>query len=559
MDEVRISPFGGIAGRVLRDSMSVGALVTGGAIGVILLAEWYVLGYAGSMAAAHIVAQLVIAVALARFALNGMAGEYRGTVFSGAGGSWGTVLAVAGRYMVLNLMWAAPLVLIAWGAAVSAMAGPAAAGAAGMPGAGDAGALDPAGGAGAPGFAPSPGGLPVMLPVLGLLTSRPFLFSSGLVLLCLTLLPPALLIVAVRSDRFVDIVSPAHWRATFSGRMDDLYALYSLYGGGLGTMFTLAVTAVLVGFTMASEIGWALAVVMLTFMGGLMVTLLGRLCGFFAFGDQDGVAGWAPVPASGATRGDLAQETPDGVAVPPAAQAQSAGLAHVIVHPAALRAGVTAEGAEGAEGADGATPASPGIDPPAAETPVLPPLPDAAGLAAAARTKFATDRDGAIRDLEALRPGHAPSPPVLHALCLCLQEAGRVPEAVAVAREAVPLALARGEVAIAADTFVAVWKHARELGLDRAQIDIVGSALAKAGDLGHAVSAYGLALTMDPTDRKAIKGLLQIADRRLHEERRPADAARIYTFLLQYASGGPFAEDMKRGRAEAEARIARAS
>jgi len=51
----------------------------------------------------------------------------------------------------------------------------------------------------------------------------------------------------------------------------------------------------------------------------------------------------------------------------------------------------------------------------------------------------------------------------------------------------------------------------------------------------------------------------RFADQRLHKEGRPRDAARIYTFLLQYAPGSPFADDMKRGLAEAEARIARAS
>jgi hypothetical protein len=55
-----------------------------------------------------------------------------------------------------------------------------------------------------------------------------------------------------------------------------------------------------------------------------------------------------------------------------------------------------------------------------------------------------------------------------------------------------------------------------------------------------------------------VKGLMKIADQRLYREGRPKDAARIYTFLLQYAVDSPLAEDFKRELAVAEARLKRA-
>ncbi|HKQ98513.1 MAG TPA: hypothetical protein VJV75_11605, partial [Candidatus Polarisedimenticolia bacterium] len=152
---------------------------------------------------------------------------------------------------------------------------------------------------------------------------------------------------------------------------------------------------------------------------------------------------------------------------------------------------------------------------------------------------------------------HAPNGHVLHALALCLNEAGRADEALETAKAGIPLCLQRGQVVLAADIFAAHWKQASKLGLTPEQIDAVAGALLKKGDLTKAVAAYGLALTMDPTDRKAVKGLMQAADQRLHKDGRPKDAARIYTFLLQYAANSPFADDMKNGLAEAEARIAR--
>jgi len=511
MDDTRVSAFGGIMGRVLRDSMSIGTAITGVILGLILLAFGFILGLVGASSLGMLFGQIVVAVALARFALNGMSGEWRGTILSTAGGSWPMALVVAGRYIVLNLLWVAPLLLLGMGAVVSATAP--------VPvyGSGDpSGSLSP-GMSGMPGGA---GGLAMTLPLLALFTSKTFLTSAGLSVLGMALLPPIFLIIAVRSAGFGDIFSPALWRATFSGRMGDLYALYSVHGGALGMLLILALPAALLTFAAGKAIGILFLFVALVFGGGLTVTLLGRLCGFFAFGEEDQGPAFATRPAGDRHRasGRASRPRPPEVFGSP--------------EPAA----------ELAPDASGKTP-----------------LVDASQRAAQARQRFETDPEGAVGELNELHAQHAPSPQIMHALALCLHKAGRIPEAVSIARQAMPLCIGGGHVVLAAEIYAALWKQARELSLTGAQINAVAAALAKTGDHARAITAYGMALHMDHGDRKAIKGLLQLADHKMHGEKRPQDAARIYTFLLQYASGTPFADDIRRGLVEAESRLARAS
>jgi hypothetical protein len=390
------------------------------------------------------------------------------------------------------------------------------------------------------GFAGAPaapaGGMAMALPILAIRASKAVIASMIFILFGLTLLPPIFLIVAVRAERFGQIFSADLWRAAFAGRFADLYVIYAIHGGGVGMMIILAIPVVLLGFSAASEFGILFAFLMFGYMCSLAITLLGRLCGFFAFGEEHTTPAYGRAPAGGG------HEAPR----------VAAGFTPRVVHGgAAGMGGAIMEGA------------------PAVGTPIAaeemaddsgrPPLPDAVERAAAARARFATDRDGALGDLTQMHAEHAPSAPVMHALALCLHEAGRAAEALDLARQAMPVCIARGQVPLAAELFATFWKQAKELGLDHEQIDAVASSFMRSGDLGRAVSAYGLALTMDPADRKAIKGLMQAADQRLHSEGRPKDAAKIYTFLLMHAPNSPFADDMRRGLAETEARLARAS
>jgi hypothetical protein len=511
MDENRTSPFGGTMGRVLRDANSFSTLLTGVMIGLAVLTTSIVLGFVHASGLAALVGQVVIAVALARFALNGLVGESRGTLFSTAGGSWPMAVAVAGRYLALNLLWAIPLIAT------------------------DKWILDSASdtvtsGAGidtAPAVAL---GGPFMPAMLLAMMSKTFLLTTSLFLFCTAVLPPVILIVAVRSERFAEIVSPALWRACFAGRLGDLYLIYAVHGGAMCTLLIVAIPALVLGFAASPAIGWLFLAVGMTFGGGLMVTLLGRLCGFFAFGEEQESS---PVRRS------------------PLPERHAAAMQHAAIRQAETQHAVPSD------------PVSAGAPPGEAEPGALdpsgkPPLIDPAGRVAAARQRFEQDRDGALGELRDMEQQHAPSPQVRHAMTICLHQTGRAGEALVAARAAIPLCLERGNVALAAEIFALLWRQAKQLGLNRDQIDAVATTLAKSGDSAHAITAFGMALSMDHGDRRAIKGLLQLADRRQHDGH-PKDAVRIYTFLLQYAADTPFAEDMRRGLADAEMRLRRAS
>ncbi|HET8948574.1 MAG TPA: hypothetical protein VFQ07_16455 [Candidatus Polarisedimenticolia bacterium] len=533
MDEMtRVGAFGGVVGRLVRDATSPGTAFTGFVLGVILLASGFVCRMVQADAIGQLFGQIVMAAALARFAMNGYSGEYRGTILSTAGGTWPQTLMVAGRYLTLQLLWVVPTFLLGWSAVASVL----------QP-ATNSVAISPFGGSTMP-AAPTHGAA-TLLPILGLFTSGPFLWSIGLLFFGMLLLPPVFLIVSVRSEKFGDIFSPALWGATFGGRLGDLYTLYAVQAGGVMMGMMVMAPLVLLGFSGGSELGILAIVVAMGFLAGLTVTLMGRLCGFFAFGEE------SPAPASHAG--------PHGP--------QAAGPRAIAAFPGGAAAGGAgfASGASGAMAsqASAAMPevyadAAPGEGGDAEEESPLPPLLDAADRAAAARRRFETDRDGAIAEMETLRAQNAPSPQILHALALMLQAAGRVEEGSGTAREAIGLCLKRGHTSLAAEVFAAYWKQSKALGVTGDQIDLLAASLFKSGDLAQATTAFGVALNLDHGDRKAIKGLLQIADQRLHREAKPKDAARIYTFLLQYAGTSPFAEDMKRGLAEAEARLKRA-
>ena len=533
MREDRVTAFGGIVGRVLVDATSPGTAITAFILGAVVLAVSFIFTFIGNPGLAQLLVQIVISIALARFALNGMSGEFRGTILSTAGGSWPLTVLVALRYLAISLVALVPPVVMLTIAFASATSAPTAH--VDLNGGGDGGAA--AFGAPSAGAPLSPFVLP---PFLMALTSKAVIASIVFLLLGLTVMPPIALIIAVRAETFGAIFSKDLWVTTFRGRLGDLYVVYSIHAGGLGMIIVGAIPIVLFGFSAQMEFGVLFLGAAVAYMGALAVTLLGRLCGFFAFGDDSAAPGQQFTPTPGGGRFDA----PPVVGFPPRVVPGGASPAHA--------AAVQAD----ASGPDGSGEATPEEMPDAQGRP---PLLDGEERAAAARARFATDPDAALADLIALRDQHAANVHVLHALALSFHEAGRGAESLETARAGIPLCLSRGQVALAADLFVAHWKQARALGLDHEQIDAVAGALFRRNDLVRAVAAYGLALTLDPADRKAVKGLLQAADQRLHKEGRPKDAARIYTFLLQYAPDSVFADDMRRGLAEAEARLARAS
>src|SRR6185436_11069125 len=272
MDEsARIGMFGGVVGRLVRDATAPGTAFTGFVLGVILLASGFVCRMVQADAIGQLFGQIIMAAALARFAMNGYSGEYRGTILSTAGGTWPQALMVAGRYLTLQLLWVVPVFLLGWSALASVLRPET-----------NTVAISPFGGGTMP--PPPTNGAATLLPILGVLTSAPFLWSTGLMFFGMLLLPPVFLIVAVRSEKYSDIFSAPLWRATFAGRLGDLYTLYAVQAGGVAMGMVVMSPLVILGFASGSELGILALVVAMGFLAGLTVTLMGRLCGFFAFG-----------------------------------------------------------------------------------------------------------------------------------------------------------------------------------------------------------------------------------------------------------------------------------
>jgi hypothetical protein len=502
MEHGQVSEFGGIAGRVAREAMSPGTLVTGLGLALLLGTISFIFLRLEMSALATFLSHVVGALALARFALNGLAGEFRGTIFSTAGGSWVRAARVAARYLVLNSAWIVPALLLKGSAGQDAMALVAGAG------------------------------------------SGKVLVLAALLVFGIALSPPVCLIVSARAEKMGDILSPAFWGGCFRGRLSDLYVVYVVYIGGLATLLVISLPALALAFGGGVNLGLSVLAAELAFGMGLAITLLGRLCGFYAFGGESaeapaGAAFSAPPPSSApraaaGTAGTVpaaAGRTPTGVQASPGAH----------VHPAAHGPSLAA-----------AEPAPAGAS-------VKPPLLEATQRVEEARRRFKEDPRGAIGVLQELRASYAPSPQVLHALVLAHHAAGQEEQAVEAAREAFPLCLRRGNLVLAAEMFRALLRHVPVLGIGRDDILVVGATFIKMGDLRGAANAYVLLFRMDPGERRAVKGLLQIADLHLRPQGAAAEAVKIYRFLLEKCPASPFADDMRRGLAEAERRLVRAS
>ena len=188
----------------------------------------------------------MVALALARFAVNGLYGEWRGTVFSSAGGPWSRVGLVALRYLALSCVWLLPMVIIG-------------------------------GGEGA-----APGGMSPMM--MGTMLSG-MLGLGAIFVLAATLTPPLFLIVSVSAGSFPEIFSPQTWKRLFGGRLGDLFTVYTVYTGALVMVLLLGMPAAMLAFAANTKLGVLVSALGLALVLGVAVNLLGRLCGFFACGD----------------------------------------------------------------------------------------------------------------------------------------------------------------------------------------------------------------------------------------------------------------------------------
>ena len=233
------SDFSGIAGRIVEDALTPGAIGGGAALGLPIVAASGALLAAGAPRLVLPLALVAASAALARLALNGLTGERSGSLSSDAGGPWTLAGAVALRHLALTFVWYAPLSLVG---AISAntTASP---------------MLKVFGGAG----------------IVGALT-----------LLALAFTAPVFLIVACSVENVADAFSTEVWRSRFRGRRTELITLYAAVVGSCGLMALLLLPLLALARAIGPRAAVAAAALAACVVFGVWVRLLGRLCGCFA-------------------------------------------------------------------------------------------------------------------------------------------------------------------------------------------------------------------------------------------------------------------------------------
>ena len=265
---------------------------------------------------------------VSRFAQLGAAGDSDGGLFSTSAGPWSGTVAVAARLLLLQLAWAVPV--FAWAALGSA----------------DAVARGAA-----------IGSVPLAVPRVPVLLS--LWVALGVVLAF------AFVALASAAPGPADVFSPGLWATLFSGRTGELLlAMAGTFGPPLA-VFAVALPVTVAILPSSPKLAATIAVPLLVYALGMVLSLQGRLCGAFA----------AAV---------LAEEEP-GTSAVEAAPAPAVAVPAAVVT-AAAAATATAPAAAAKAPVPGAVP-----------VPTAPPAPDAAALRAAWEARVAAgDADGAL-------------------------------------------------------------------------------------------------------------------------------------------------------------------
>jgi hypothetical protein len=379
----------------------------------------------------------------------------------------------------------------------------------------------------------------------------------------MTLTPPLFLIASVSASNFGESFSPEHWKGVFSGRLGDLFAIYVVYTGALGMVILLAITPVSLAFSLNTNLGFVIAGLCFCLLFGISVNLLGRLSGFFACGDLDlsdpsrtDYVGNAPMsPAQGP---HPLEATPPAPAPVSSAPAPVSVVATAVAHPAPQASNAPPYASTTAAVA----PPPPRVESkhvPTKAAPTTkrrPPLLDGQQRVEAAMKRFALDPDGALSALQDLNESFAPHPHVLQTYATCLYQVNHTDMAIEIAREALALCFQRGYTKLAAVILTTMHRDLDRLGFDREQLLMVAGSLEHTDDLAGAARAYSTVIGEDCSSVRAIKGLLQVADRILNERQHPAAALKVYRYLMEHCSDSPLRDYMTQGVAAAERSLA---
>ena len=155
-------------------------------------------------------------------------------------------------------------------------------------------------------------------------------------------------------------------------------------------------------------------------------------------------------------------------------------------------------------------------------------------------------------------PARTPGDPrLLHDRWRTLFAAGETEAALAAARETIAAGLETGNRRIAAEVYRFHLDRLPDLGLDRPALDLLADQLLRDGDVAAAAWTFSQALDSQPTDPKAFKGLLRVAEHYMEKAKEPFEAVRVFRYLLERAPASPFADHARDLLAAAERRAAR--
>ena len=389
--------------------------------------------------------------------------------------------------------------------------------------------------------------------------------AAGAYVFCCLVATPALLIAAAHSQKWFDVVSPAHWSRQFRGRSSDLMMVYTIQTGGLVLTTALSIPFVALALRWNMTAGLAAVSVAVCNVLGFWVALAGRLCGSIhqaaavppdrpaaepSFDDGLEIAGPALVTSVDREIPEQctnSETVPEETTAAEQTRSEAAGPDEsesnpTPVHPCAEEN--PADVSEEVKSRHYPAPANPvsfKMPKPSKEerkTPLL----DAETRVVNAMKRFRLDPSHTLSRLAGLTQRFAPNPHVLQAMTICLHRTGHVDQALTAARQAFPLCFEHGLASLAAAMFYELRGQLHKLELKQEQVLVIAEVLHKADELATAAKAYSLVIHGDGGEFRAITGLLDVAERILEQKRKPEAALKVYTFLLEHVTDSGMTE-----------------
>lgn len=322
--------------------------------------------------------------------------------------------------------------------------------------------------------------------------------------------PPLLLVSAVSASSARELLALEHWRSRFRARWGDFFLIYVIFIGALICVMIACIPIIGFAATRSSDAMRMTSIAISVFALGFAISLLGRLCGSFVVAPEPAV----PEKAAATLHQSL---SPYSGTAPARAATPSGNVAPA--SPAMARKTALVDAGERVEklrAAHGSVPAA-----------------------------FAT----ALRELD---EAFLPHPAVRQALTMALVGAGRQQEAMAAAREAIPLCLRSGNVGAAALMYEALLPGGETFGLSKEQIVALGDSLKSMKRAASAIRVYAGVLRTNAGDVKAMKAMIAIAQDLAQHKETAAQALAVYDHLITHCPGSPLLDFVNAERSKVQ-------